>query len=112
MAKTPAQSTKIARSAKPPARRKKAEPKLRATVETLATSSAPGMPRGKLGAVVEMLRRPEGATVEALSAATGWQVHSVRGAMSGALKKKLGLAIISEKTDAGRVYRIQGEASA
>jgi hypothetical protein len=39
-------------------------------------------------------------------AATGWQAHSVRGAMSGALKKKLGLIIESEKAAAGRVYRI------
>jgi hypothetical protein len=63
-------------------------------------------PSGKLGAVVELLKGPEGATIEALSAATGWQVHSVRGAMSGALKKKHGFTILSEKTDAGRIYRI------
>ena len=41
---------------------------------------------------------------------TGWQAHSVRGALSGALKKKLGLIIISAKTEAGRVYRIADEA--
>ncbi len=44
-----------------------------------------------------------------MTAATGWQAHSVRGAMSGALKKKLGLIIASEKTEAGRVYRIEGD---
>ena len=43
-------------------------------------------------------------------AATGWQPHSVRGAMSGALKKKLGLSILSHKTDAGRTYRISEDA--
>jgi hypothetical protein len=42
--------------------------------------------------------------------ATGWQAHSVRGALSGALKKKLALAVISTKTEAGRVYRIVDEA--
>ena len=68
-------------------------------------------PKGKLGAVIALLRRSEGAQVEELMAATGWQAHSVRGAMSGALKKKLGLTISSEKTEAGRIYRIvTGEA--
>jgi Protein of unknown function (DUF3489) len=38
--------------------------------------------------------------------ATGWQAHSVRGALSGALKKKLGLTVSSDKTDSGRVYRV------
>ena len=41
-------------------------------------------------------------------AATGWQRHTVRGTIAGALKKKLGLAILSEKTAAGRTYRIAG----
>lgn len=69
-------------------------------------------PKGKLGVLVGLLRRPQGASVEEMTVATGWQAHSVRGAMSGALKKKLGLTIESEKTDAGRVYRIPGEARA
>ena len=43
-------------------------------------------------------------------AATGWQAHSVRGAISGSIKKALGLEVLSEKTDAGRVYRIVAEA--
>jgi hypothetical protein len=56
-----------------------------------------------------MLRRPVGATVEQISKSLDWQTHSVRGAMSGALKKKQGLTITSEKTDDGRrVYRIAG----
>ena len=66
----------------------------------------PATPKGKLGQLVELLRAPGGATIEAMSAATGWQAHSVRGALAGSLKKKLGLAVVSEKTDAGRVYRI------
>ena len=41
--------------------------------------------------MIEMLKRPEGATVEQIAAATGWQHHTIRGAISGALKKKLGL---------------------
>ena len=66
-------------------------------------------PKGKLGALIALLKRPEGATIETMVAATGWQAHSVRGAMSGALKKKLGLTISSEKTEGGRTYRIEGD---
>lgn len=71
-----------------------------------ATPAPAKATRGKLGEIAALLRRPEGATVEQMIAATGWQAHSVRGAMSGALKKKLGLTIASEKTEAGRIYRI------
>lgn len=56
--------------------------------------------------MIDMLSRPEGATIEELAEATQWLGHTVRGAMSGALKKKLGLTITSEKEDQrGRVYR-------
>ena len=58
--------------------------------------------------LITMLRAPEGATIAEIVAATGWQAHSARGAMSGVLKKKLGLTITSEKvTDRGRTYRIE-----
>jgi hypothetical protein len=60
----------------------------------------------KIESVVALLSRPEGASLAALSEATGWQAHSVRGALSGALKAKRGLTITSEKTEAGRLYRI------
>ncbi len=63
-------------------------------------------PRGKLGALVALLLRPEGASLEAMQAATGWQAHSVRGAIAGSIKKKLGFAVSSEKSEAGRLYRI------
>jgi len=63
-------------------------------------------PKGKIATLVALLRRPEGATVETMITATGWQAHSVRGAMSGAIKKNLGLTVLSEKTEGGRVYRI------
>ena len=62
----------------------------------------------KQAVMIAMLRRPEGATIEELVAATGWQSHTVRGAMAGALKKKLGLTITSEKVEGrGRVYAIR-----
>lgn len=60
----------------------------------------------KQARMIEMLRRPEGATVEQIAAATGWQHHTIRGAISGALKKKLGLKIEATKGEAGTVYRI------
>jgi Protein of unknown function (DUF3489) len=64
-------------------------------------------PKTKLAQLEAMLRRPDGATVEQISKSLDWQTHSVRGAMSGALKKKQGLTITSGKTDTGRrVYRI------
>ena len=58
-----------------------------------------------------MLRRPEGATVDEVASATGWQRHTVRGVFSGALKKKLGLPLASAKEERGRVYRIAEPAS-
>ena len=61
----------------------------------------------KQAVLIELLRRAEGATLPQMTEATGWQVHTVRGAMAGALKKKLGLEITSEKqTGTDRVYRI------
>ena len=62
----------------------------------------------KQAQVIAMLRRPEGATVRQICELTGWQNHTVRGALSGALKRKLRLTITSSKSDQGeRVYRIQ-----
>jgi Protein of unknown function (DUF3489) len=47
----------------------------------------------KQALMIDLLKRPEGATVEQIAAATGWQHHTIRGAISGALKKKLGLTV-------------------
>ena len=61
----------------------------------------------KKAALIAMLRAPDGATIEEITTATGWQAHTVRGAIAGALKKKLGLDVISEKVEGrGRIYRI------
>ena len=62
----------------------------------------------KQAEVIALLRRPEGATVDEVRAITGWQPHTVRGMFSGALKKKLGLAVIPTKEERGRVYRVTG----
>ena len=69
---------------------------------------APARRRGKTGRVLELLQRPGGATLKQLIAATQWQAHSVRGFLSGAVKKKMGLKIASAKEAAGdRSYSIQ-----
>jgi predicted Zn-dependent protease len=61
----------------------------------------------KQQACIDLLSRQEGATIEELQAATGWQQHSVRGFLAGAVKKKLGLTLVSEKPDEKpRRYRI------
>ena len=57
--------------------------------------------------LVDLLTRTEGATIAQIVAATNWQAHSVRGVISGVLKKKLGLHIVSEKSKGGeRIYRV------
>jgi hypothetical protein len=60
----------------------------------------------KQDAVIAMLQRPEGATVDEVASAMGWQRHTVRGLFSGALKKKLGLTVASAQEERGRVCRI------
>jgi len=77
------------------------------TASTARNDQQSGKPKTKLAQLEAMLRRPNGATIEQISKSLVWQAHSVRGAMSGALKKKQGLTITNEKTDDGpRLYRI------
>jgi hypothetical protein len=67
----------------------------------------PIRPGTKLAALVMALRRPQGATSLQLMLATGWQPHTVRGAISGMLRKKLGLNVVLAHNDSGeRVYRV------
>jgi hypothetical protein len=88
--------------------RKKTTTKITVGTKTAKKKSGPvSAGTTKLAQVEALLRRPEGATLDQISASIGWQAHSVRGAMSGALKKKQGLTITSEKAEEGqRVYRI------
>lgn len=60
----------------------------------------------KINQVVELMRRPEGATAAQIMEVTSWQAHSVRGAIAGQIKKKLKLTVATEKTVAGFIYRI------
>ena len=90
-----------------PAQRTKREPTPRKNKPSKA-ATAPSSTRenSKLANMIALLRRKEGATLEQIMKATDWQSHSVRGAMSGALKKKRGLDIASVKEGSVRVYRI------
>lgn len=72
----------------------------------IAPKDADIKPESKIDTVIAMLRARSGASIEQLTKATGWQGHSVRGAISGQLKKKLGLNVLSEKLDGTRLYRI------
>ena len=81
----------------------------RTTKRATAKSKAASTPRAesKQSQLIALLKRPEGATITEVVEALRWQAHTVRGAIAGALKKKLGLKVESEKADdRGRVYRI------
>ncbi len=89
------------------------------TGEPTAADTVPRSPTGgqvrktrpdtKQAKLVAMLQQPEGASLDEIVAATGWQAHTVRGAIAGALKKKLGLTVTSDKIGGrGRVYRVAG----
>ena len=85
-----------------------------ATRKTATAKAKPAKPaplpksaQTKQQRLIEMLKRPDGATIAQLSKAFGWQPHTVRGTLSGALKKKLGLKVVSAKAESGaRIYRI------
>ena len=62
----------------------------------------------KQSQLIALLKSPNGATVQDLMKATGWQAHSIRGVISGVIKKRLGLTVISEKLDGNHCYRIEG----
>ncbi|OBV10533.1 DUF3489 domain-containing protein [Erythrobacter dokdonensis] len=78
---------------------------------TKTNSTSTGKPASKLDALEKLLRRKNGATIAEMVQATGWQKHSVRGALAGAITKR-GHAVTSEKIDGTRRYRITEAANA
>jgi hypothetical protein len=80
----------------------KSKPRSRSALSKTSTR-----PDSKHAKILAMLRTPAGATVAAIMTATEWQQHSVHGFLAGVVRKKLGLNLVSESTDKGRVYRIK-----
>jgi len=102
-AKVPTKSSALSTASKIPA--KSAPSKLASIV---SSSSPPtSRPGSKMQICLDLLARRTGATLAELMSASGWQVHSVRGFLSGTVKKKLGLALTSTRDDGGvRHYRV------
>lgn len=94
--KTP--SPKPAKSPKPPAPPKAPEDVGLFTI----VSKAPN----KQAIIIALLRKPDGSKLAELMQATGWQAHSIRGFLSGTIKKKLGLNLISQKHDGVQHYKL------
>ena len=98
---------------KPKSKSKAATRSTRKTARPASRRSAPPVSRSaarsdtKHARIIAMLRTPAGATIAAIVTVTEWQQHSVRGFLAGVVRKKLGLNLVSEQTDKGRVYRIK-----
>jgi hypothetical protein len=110
------------RSAIAPRRAKPARPASTKTAKVGPVkkgSSAPaqslGQPVHRAGSkqarVIEMLMKPEGTTINDIMQATDWQQHSVRGFLAGVIRRKLKLALTSEPAEAGRIYKVTGNAA-
>ncbi len=90
---------------------KKLSPPMKAALDAVA--NMPVRKESKLEAVIQLLSRPEGATIEDMVAATGWQKHTIRSALSHALAKKRGYEIVSDKPKGEqRIYKIASGPSA
>jgi hypothetical protein len=101
--KPKAATRSTARKTAKPASRKRSAP---------ASSRSAARPDTKHDRIIALLRMPPGATIATIMTATEWQQHSVRGFLAGVVRKKLGLNLVSEQTDKGRLYRIRdGKAS-
>jgi len=85
---------------------KQAKGSVRGARSKQAARNPPPAPLSKSETIRNLLARPGGASIPELSEATGWQAHSVRGYLSGTLKKKLGLTLTSSKEESGRRYRL------
>jgi len=100
--KAAAHSTAAGKTAKPTSRKQ----------STAVLSKPAGIAHTKHARIIAILRTPAGATIASLVTLTEWQQHSVWGFLAGVVRRKLGLNLVLEQTDKGRVYRIRnGKAS-
>jgi predicted ArsR family transcriptional regulator len=104
----PRPKTRVGAAKPKKAKRSKRAGRKPAASKAKGKESPPTVRQGtKQALLIDLLKRKRGATIDEIAQAADWQAHSVRGAISGALKKKLGLAVTSEKVEGrGRVYRI------
>lgn len=77
----------------------------KSATDVAVQGEAPSAKVSKLDQVVALLSRPQGASLAELCTATGWQTHSVRGALAGSLKRK-GHVVTSDKVEGVRRYRV------
>ena len=83
-----------------PAKTTKTKPQPKAAAAASKTTAS------KQSQLIALMKAPAGATIDQLTSATGWQPHTVRGAISGALRKRLGLTVVCAGIAGSRVYRI------
>jgi hypothetical protein len=105
----PAQKPTNTRLAKPKSVNARAKGRSRRAAEA-STARAPGPMRAresKQARVLAMLQSPDGVSVAGMMEATGWQPHSVRGFLSGVVRKRLGLQLSSTTAEGDRVYRVE-----
>jgi len=81
---------------------------LKSALSKTAGTNVTKAPESKATLVIALLRDPNGAALQQIMNATGWQAHTVRGFIAGHVKKKLGLKVRSFKRDGQRVYALKG----
>lgn len=87
-----------------PPKRRTVRPAKKPRAKTSASAKA-----SKLDRIIRALSTPKGATIDQLTRLTGWQKHSIRGAIAGGLKKRRGLIITSKKVGDTRIYLIEAK---